>query len=489
MKYLIYIKNNFFILLLFAMAGCYKDNGNYSYGKINDLKITDPASNTAINVNYEDTLKLKPEISQAVAKDESGLTFEWSVYKNDQDNPATPITVLSTERNLSAKVVYPFTLGSNFYVVYKVTVRETGISTYLRYTVNVVNKFSQGWVVMEDMNGATDYSMILLNGEVVRHLYKGLNGASLPGKPRCLYLTTFPVADDITVSSKKMYLISETGGVELSYTTLAAKFGLDALFFKSPSVLAPSSFKWYSGNLGIVINDGKLHINAIGGFPGAKKFGEILLTPAGDLNYQLAPFSAGGTTVYDNKGKRFYQVQTTGTTMYQYPSQASTLFDLNNVGMDMIYMSESSVSGQADAFMKDASSQVYYLRVKTSNNTAAPALTMAKEKIDVPGVADMAAAASSVVSPHVFFATGNKIYRYEHSSNTTQLKFSFPENEKITILQCPLPFLGAPQLVAVTWNGTESKVYFFEISLTGDITNWHESYGGFNKVVSFAMKS
>lgn len=479
------------LLLMYMAGGCYKDNGNYDYHAINQLSLADTNHRTAINVNFEDTLRLEPQIGQSLTKDESGLSFEWSVYNTSPDQPANaPITILSRERNLAVKVVYPFTLGGQFNVLYKVTDQATNVSSYFTYVVRVVNKFSQGYVVMEEVEGGSDFSMILLNGEVVKNIYSGLNGAPLPGKPRSIYLTTFPIFDDVSVGSKKMYMLTENGGIELDYVTLSRRFGLEALFYKAPPALDPSHMKWYVGNVGFLINNGKLNINLIGGFPGAKKFGETLLTPTGDLNYQLAPFSTGGNTVYDNLGKRFYSVAGSGTTLNTFPAQASTLFDMNNLGMDMLYMSESSITTEGDVLVKDAGGTVYYLRIKTNTTTASPVATLKMEPLtNSPGIDRLAAASSSVVSPHLFYGSDNKVYRYETTSNTTQLQYTFPDNEKIVLMKCPLPFLGYPQLVVVTRNGTESKVYFFEISVTGSISTYNGVYGGFGKIVDLDMKS
>ncbi|MDH7459951.1 PKD-like family lipoprotein [Chitinophagaceae bacterium 26-R-25] len=479
------------LLAMAGMGGCYKDNGNYDYKAINDLTISyAQGTSQALQVNYEDTLKVQPAIVQSLGKDESGLSFEWSVWNSSQGQaPNAAVTVLSNDRNLALKVVYPFAIGSQYTLVYKVTVKETGVSTYLKYIVTVTNRFSQGWVLLEDVGGNTDYSMILLDNTVVHNLYAGLNGAPMAGKPKGMYISTFPVTDDISVPSRKMYLFSESDGAELDYIKMSRKFALPALFYKPPTTLNVSHMKWFAGTISMLVNNGKLNVDIVGGFPGAKKFGETLLTPDGDLNYNLAPFSVGGNTVYDNQGKRFLFVPSTGTGMTRFSAQASTLFDMNNVEMDMLYMSESSIPSESDALLKDASNTVYYMRVKTNTTVASPVATLKKVSLAAaPDIAQMSAAASSIISPHLYYGAANKLYRYETTSNTVLPQYTFPAQENITVMKCPVPMLGAPQLVVITWNGTESKAYFFQMSSTGDLVLVN-TFGGFGKVVDFGMRT
>ncbi|MCH5686069.1 hypothetical protein LWM68_18525 [Niabella sp. W65] len=48
---------------------------------------------------------------------------------------------------------------------------------------------------------------------------------------------------------------------------------------------------------------------------------------------------------------------------------------------------------------------------------------------------------------------------------------------------------GQQRLVVATWNGSEGKVYFFNVSAVGDLGgSYTHVFNGFNKIIDFAYK-
>lgn len=111
--------------------------------------------------------------------------------------------------------------------------------------------------------------------------------------------------------------------------------------------------------------------------------------------------------------------------------------------------------------------------------------------MNAPGILNMGTAASSVITYHIYYGVNNRIYRYEPSSNSSLEQYDFPAGEKVVLLRCPPPFFDNPQVAAVTWDGTQSRLYLFYISFTatpGTISAYSVAYGGFGKVVDAQYK-
>lgn len=500
LKYSLFL---FFTLSLLGQ-GCKKVKNDFNYDPVNKLSITEPSSGKATDIKLGQSLLFSPVITGTKDLDPANLAYEWSVYEITQEMLNAPISVLSREHDLNLVVGAPFALGKLYNLTLKVTDNKTGVSAFIFYTLSVVNDFSQGWMVLEDNPGGGDFSMVLPNGTIFRNVYSALNGSKLPGKPLALEISSYVVTDDVTAASKKIYAIGENFGMELNFITLTPKFDFPFLFYKAPDVVKPTLANWFLGpSMGVIINDGKMHVNIAGGFPGAKKWAGFLLAPGQGLNYSLAPYVASGSLsspgrlfnqliVYDQIGKRFYAVNSPATAMTAFEPQASTVFDMNNVGMTMLFMEEAP-SSNFNAIMKDALNDNYLLQFKSGPyTTAAPAITLTRKKIIVPGGTPISGFGASKISSHLFYATENKIYLYEPASGISTLQYTFPASEKVTLLRAPSPAFVPAQIAVITWNGTESKMYVFPQfvngSTVGQIATPNATYTGFGKVIDLDYK-
>lgn len=485
----------FLLLLLMAAAGCYKDKGNYDYHEPNKVILKDTLAGKLINVNKGEPFSLSPAVSQTQVTDNANLSYEWSTYSL---SGSTLRKIISHDKELHIIIDTAFTLGANYAMTYKVTDNISGESVYMKYNLSVGNKYTEGWILLQDINGTTDYSMILPGGEIVHNVYKLMNGASLPDKPVGVFMSRHSVDDGITTPSRKMYLLTANGGLEMDYTTLIKRTNFPLLFYKAPTVIKPAYMSWPSAATGVgpAINSGKLYLNVAGGFPGVKKWGEMLLSPENDNQYELANFVAIGNSlttntfsvaVYDKLKKRFCVVKGSGNSLDSFHTKASKLFNLNNTGMDLMHM-DNSPQSEVNAIMKDAAGQPWFCRFRMNFTTTDSVMTQMYQQMNAPGITNMSNAASSVVTDHIYYGVNNTVYRYEPASNSTKVQFTFPANEHINLVRCPVPLAGPPSVAIVTWDGTQSRLYSFLISLTGEISNYSESYSGFGKVVDAQYK-
>jgi hypothetical protein len=503
-KKLIYISFALVTTLAF-LAGCYKDKGNYDYTTINKIIVTDARAASRIFIFQGDTLKLSPTITQTIATE--GLTYLWFAYNNSSNSPYNlPRDTISRVKDLNYVIDSRiFVLGEDYRLTLKVTDPKTSVSSFILYDLTISNKLGQGWMLFEEKaSGAGDLSMILPNNSIERNVYSSINPSAPLGKPVAINATSFSITDDLSSPGKRIYLLTENDGLELNALTMQKKFPFGYLYFAAPAVVKPTFQGWtayLSGvnpfqRMGVAVNNGKVHVNLVGGFPGIKKWGEALSTPDGGFDYDIAPDIAGAAAfsatypivMFDKKYKRFYSVGT--TRLASFPAAASTVFDMNNVGLDLLKLDSSNVSGVWNAVMKDATNP-YLLQFKTAATAADPVITVSKVAINAPGLMNTKVISASTLTPHIYYSSGNTIVKYETTSNTTAEAFSFPAGENVTklVYQKVVPGTGAARVVAATWNGTESKVYFFSVSAIGELgATYTNVFTGFAKIVDMAYK-
>jgi hypothetical protein len=490
----------FVAALLVMTTACYKDKGNYSYSDTNKLTIVmDTITvNSTINVNQADTLRLTPTIRQSFGKEEGPFAFEWKIFDN---SPSTllsaPRKVIATTRNLVIPVTEPnFTLGQRYRMAYTVTDTVTGISTFFTFNMQVVNRFASGWVVLQDLPNGGDYSMIL-NGDLLEHHVFAQTNPGLAmgsGTPVRLDISAPSVDDGITTpGTRRMYICHPNAGMELDYTTLKKRYNLQTLFFSPPAIMKPQSISWWTypnqtatASFGTLVNDGKVYIAEIGGYPGAKKFGSALAMANNSNDYYAAPEAFNGLAypiIFDTKNRRFHIVRP--TKLDNFPDTVSTVANLNNLGMDLVYMDESNITRAYNVILKDGAGQRHLLRITFSATDYV--LTSFIQPMNTPDINHATAFASTTGSPHIFYGVGNLLYRNEITSNTTTQPFSFPAGENIVSIRCRA---GVEMLIA-TWDGSKGKVYKFGITNTGAISggNYSKAYSGFGKIIDMKYKN
>lgn len=504
------------LLTMSVISSCYKDDSNIDIQPINEIKLTDPAVGTQIVKFHGDSLKLKPTLSQSMTNRMDEFEFKWVFYQNNGSvSLASPRNEISNEFELKTVISgAEFALGEPYVFRLEVKDKKTGVASYINYNLLVGNRYTVGWLVLEEKTGAAgDLSFIFPDNTAEHNIYSSRNTTPLVG-PRKLEITPFSVGDDISTTGKRLYILAQSGSQEFNYLTMVKKFDYSFLFFKAPTTINPTVLTWtsqyiYSGvrspSLGIAINDGKLHSNLVGGFPGVKKWGDIAQNPDKNQNYSLAPFVVGGPTypaiVYDNTSKRFYHIQAynpspVAGSLEPFPSGSTSnvsnpdVFNMNNVGMTMIFQDSTAVLHDYNAVMKSDDNRAYMLRYKTTNTTAAPIITLEKKLMDAPGILTYSAAVASTLTPMLYYANGNLLKRYETTSQTVRETYSLPAGETVTAMKFAKTMSGlqGPRLVIATWNGTVGKVYFFSPDPLGQIGAPTNTVTGFAKIVDLAYK-
>lgn len=489
--------------MVFAFAGCIKDSSNESLSPIDELAVADPKADQTFTIFQNEILNLKPTITQSSGTDLSNLSFKWLAYDNSpQSNYTLPRSVLSEEYELNVIVNEPvFTLGQNYVIRLEVKNNVTGISEYFNYQVLVGNKYEKGWLILEEKAGQGDLSFIFPDNTTESNIYTTRNETPLIG-PRRLEVSKNQITDDMSIPGKRLYILADQGSQEYNYLTMVKKFDFSYLFFSPPPVEDPQRMYWGNG-LGIAINNHKFHSNLVGGFPGIKKWGDVALTERNDADYSLAPFVASGSSypaiVYDNLHKRFYHVRAynpspVAGSLEVFPSGGTTgvssVFEMNDVGMTMVFLDSAAVLNEYNAIMKTDDNQPYLLRFKTVNTAQAPNITLEKSSITAPGILDYTAATGSTTTPHIYYSNGSTVVNLETSSKAVVQQYDMPAGESVTFMRYVKSTADSniPQLVVATWNGQEGKVYFFPISSNGNISQPSDTFAGFDRIVDIIYK-
>ncbi len=487
--------------LVLCLFSCAKDNGNYNYIDVPKIEIKDETKEGTLFVQQGVSLKLNPEVNLNGNKDE--IAYEWFVYLNSASaSYVQDSTKIANTKNLDY-VIDPklFTIGETYKLTYKVTNKATGISSFYFYQLSISDLFTQGWMFLEDKAGKADLSMILNNGTIYHDIYSFRNSESPIVNPKSFTISTASISDDVGPSGKKYYIAGEHDGVEIDGTTMKKRFDYNFLFFAPPTEIKPQYMAWggsSGNNVGIIVNAGHVHINMVGGFPGAKKFGAQLRAPEHGYDYELAPQHISGNTytdtynvvMYDKRNKRFYGVTTSALNKFDDANQTASIFDMNNVGLDLIKLDSSNITEIRNAIMKDNNGKGYLLQFRTLRNASNPSITIGKQEISAPGIASAADVTCSTLSPHLFYANASKLIRYEVTSNSYNEEYSFPANETVTKIKFQKHGYGnaVPRLIVTTWNGTEGKVYYFKISQNGSVEGLDKTFTGFGKIIDLAFK-
>lgn len=481
------------LFILLTTGGCYKDKGNYDYINIDTIRIAYNAAGGEYTVLQFDTLRIQPVISLSSNAKASNLKYEWSARLIDPSVATQnfPVIIISNQKNIDTAVSL---VPAKYRVTYKITDTVSTRSSYLQYTVNVTSSFSEGWLLMQQIDNTGDVAVVTSSGKLLNKAYSSVNGASLP--------TNIKRIDIAKRSPQEIYLIAENEGVEVSPVSFGKIKSFNNWFFYPPAIQKPGINVYLTppngSNCGVAINDGHVHIRRFGGFPPPVLYGsEIMLN--GNINYKMAPYIAMGTfsaslymaAMYETNSKRFIGLQgdpwgLDGNLVAFTAANASAAYDPNNVGMDLVYMGASRQTAVHNAIMRSGS-DLYLLQL----NLGLPQVATLKQKMNAADIANISAAVNSLQLDYIYYAAGNKIYMYEIGPNSSSVIYEFPAGENVTTLNVDPDRSSGTELMATTWNGTTGNAYQFTIATTGRFANntYTGKYEGVGKVVYTKYKS
>jgi len=471
------------MLVIVTLSGCLKDKGNKDITPINVLSISDT---TAVDAVLQfDTLTVKPDIKEAIPAGDNGLAYEWSIHQNDVEDPY-PVYILDSTRYLHQAIrVKP----GIYRLIYKVTVKASGVSYFKFFNLKVINRFSEGWLVMEDVAGKTDMTIILRTDTFFHHIFTELNKDYILKEPMQVTTTN-------SYGAKSVWMFGADNAIELEYTEMTKLTDYTSWFWETPAVFHPQKFRQISDGMNIMVNDGHLNVRVAGGFPGDVKYLNTLPFPGGKGDdYYFSSYVGIGPQPYTGEktpySAFFFDTRSKG---FVYLSGASLIpslvafgapgadsyFDMRNIGMDLLAMDRGNAPFLNNAIFKDNSN--YYL-YQIDGNRSDPAVGKKLITGDAPELAGFTKMTSSKKLQQIYFLVNGNIYLYDIPSGKARAIKAIAAGEQVTYLECTGDYV-----MVGTWNGTEGKLYRYVISPLGDFQDV-KIFTGFGKIVSMTYKA
>lgn len=431
------MKRNIFILALgtLLMQSCLDDSGNYDYSELVPIEIDETSLQNSYRVTQLNYLVIDPKVKQGT--DDSNLRYEWKIFQESKvpntETGKVVNDVVGTERRLNYMVTTP---PGDYTLSLKVSDKQNNVSEIVSRVIHIESYAPVGLMVMHGDSEFTDVS-ILVNDrmvsdvdkdEVKHNIFSATNGKRVPGAPGMLAYTIN--TQNVNIMTKGATCGYRTRGSDL------AILGTYSEMFTEPFAQGPDfqGYAQWSYNQ-LLIDNGKLYFASI---PSAS-FTQFDI-PVFGLEYYAEPYIGVMKRgyyfgiFYDRLSRRFLSINNQRVlTTFKEPG-ASAAFDMNNVGMDMVYaehgfgdrwyciMSKPDMPDNHYVYVCDFS------RFDDGNRGVA--------KYDVTACSDMKDARCFAVgnrSELIYYATATEIKQCNYTSGgTSSLRYVLPDNLKST---------------------------------------------------------
>lgn len=473
------------VVAMITAQGCYKDKGNYTYTNATVVTITASMPDT-INVLLQDSLKIATTITSSKAG-ASSYSYEWVMYIGS--GTALTRNNLSTQHDLAARI----TDAPGRYVLnYFVTDNQTGIIYKKAFVVNIASALNEGWLVVEEKNGACDMNMIGSSGTVFRNIYSGANnGAKLPAGTNRVAI----VRDRLNV--QKIYVMSPAAAEQLYFANFVKLNNFADWFYQAPAVAKPQEYFISGGGSGSderLVNNGEVYaINT--NSAGTMKFG---LPPVG--TYDIAPFEIysvlNGHVWFDKLTQRFYKQDVNYFNFSPFAAPGVTsAFNMNAINKKLLYAAATSGSSVFNClFVNNTNDSVFNYRLEMAKSD--PAAVVDTLGV-IPGVLTANQFVMSRKLNFVYYTSGNQVYLLDIPARKARVIYTFATGTQVRAMK--LYYNNKSSSDADNYNviniatneGGEGKVYQFALAPTGDFANntYRTVYGGFGLINEITYKS
>ncbi|MCH4553054.1 PKD-like family lipoprotein [Aestuariibaculum lutulentum] len=478
------------LVTLMLAVSCMDDLGNYDYQDINEVAFGNIDEKYV--VKRFDNLVINPEVYFRL--DESGMgeyEYRWVAVK-DTGIGIQELTELSESKNLDEVISL---VPGDYFGYYFVKDVKTGIETQYRFDIEVTNSIYEGWLVLSDGTDAPQLDMIsLIDGEY-SPIYNVLDGSGIELGGEAGFVYTF----GYDINFYGIYVSTSGNGTTkihpdtfewLPTYTIANEF-----VTPQPADLELDNLESQSGRTGFALFGGNAYYyNTVIGTAYSSPINIL-----GGTQFEVSPMiGKGGQTtysaMYDNTNKRF--VRSYRGRMYTFAASASTKFDYNNTGMELVYMKSNDYGGYNGAavfsILRDPATSKYYLAVFNMSNSA----QLYYGEITDPNFAQASNITVNPVYGYLYYNIGSKVYRYDWNPEIPATRLELDAgNDEITMLKFH-DFIGGKaeyvtmqnHLIVGRHNGTEGKLEFYDVLNLNQPLNLVDTYSGFGKVKSISYR-
>ncbi len=471
------IFNKFIVisLLVFSLLSCYKDYGNYDYNELNEISIT--GIEESYVVEQFENFTIQPVIEQADATDETNLEFLWHMYP---DNRLNNSDTLSTERDLNATV---FSTPGYYKAICRVTDGNTGVFVKKEFSVQVVNTYSNGLMILSELNNNANIAFLNSAGSLYEDVYYTVNKVYAGKNPVGLGLINNRFEKGVLIMCD-----DGKGGAVVDALGFEKYAEYNDLFWIPKETPKPSWYcmyeNWFYSDF--IIDNGLLrHRNLMNGAP-VKCDAETM------KGTELFPAMFNGwimsQTFYDQKSERFI-VRQVGGAMGVVNDMPAGLFNPADLKMQMICGAD-GFKGDCFAMVYDDESNKYYSIQFICDGTNVNPLSM----IELSSAVDLDKASSfavSSLSPQYFYAVENKLYCLDALANVNSLVYEFDAGVTIDHIELKKEEGDRVMFVGTSQTASDKKIgsiHFMDVSLNGglELTKTYPNMTG--KVVDFLYK-
>ncbi len=485
------MKKYIICISLVLLASCYIDKGNYDYNEINEIVIDVSNISTEYNVTQFEELTIAPNVTFTKSDiSEANLEYRWTIFNTHYSTSYSEL--VGAERVFKKKITQPSS-ASSYVLLLEVKDKISGVSAQQKFILWITSDIISGWLVVHSNNNQSDLDYIATTNSVptiteTRHfsnIYSLVNGSKMEGEA-----TFIAGARRNNTVINSVYIGTENELYKVNGKTFELEYTSSKLFTILPTVIKPQKYEigGISANYQLLINNSQLHTIA-NQLAWEVTFSYALPPNEGTLNAEevkLAPFiyipeqfpstTRFGGVLYDRLVQRFVilpYATTPTTTLSKFPDQVDAIFDVNNIGKEILYL-EKGYNNYCYSIFKDNNGNGRWLYITDFNKAISS--NMAVARYNMSGLENIENAK--------FFSTGNRgevllyatardIYTFEYSGSHNAIKINndFPVGEEISSMKIYKPGTGnglseanGAILYIATWNGSEGKLYEFSMN-------------------------
>lgn len=422
------------------LASCAKDKGNYDY-KPHEKITVEGIESSYTKISEADKLTITPTVSSTDPN--AQLEYLWGIYETNVQGYAPVLDTLAKTKNLDYLIKQP---AKGWVLVYRVTNKNTGYSSYFTSTINVVTQFTRGWYVAKDDGSKTDLDLFLTPTSIepegkMENIYSTVNGKSLEGKANLLtFISSYKSTVTGTLGNTRTLFITTDKDISAAnINTLKEIRGYTTLFYDPPAIKAPAAvFMGSAANY--LINNGKCHsiyaMSANTGQFGVAKIKDDVGTPYNLSRYFLASYITD-PYFFDQTSSSFLMGTGTGAVMTAVSDATTTKMSANNNNKNMLYMGYKAGPSPLTGYAVFQDKTNITLKILSQITPSKTAFSMVNDTLSTSEKLYNATRYMLLDGDEnlMYFAVGNDVYSRNLSNRFEQLQFTVPAGEEITFMR------------------------------------------------------
>ncbi|WP_125041756.1 PKD-like family lipoprotein [Bacteroides faecalis] len=418
-------------IMLLACWACVDDTTNESFHTLNDV-IIEGIEDEYTDVYVDNLFSIHPTLKTTL-NTEADLRFFWIAYDKSTRYDAD---TLSKEKNLD--VVIRLTPGEHT-MKFKAVSTVTKIYYEKEFTVNVVNEFTNGLMILAETDGKAVLDFwIPGKDEVVTDVYGKLNDGDVLGThPKRIYFNKYTT--DVTSEVLVMCQDGE-GGKVLDNITLTKRRDYKDMFFGIvPDEIVPQAY--YKSSMREYLIDNGLAYDRATNTQVPSTTVKPSLSVQGST-YEIADNAnfiddedmVSRMVLYDNQNTCFYSIfnittafltKVTKTSGFTYVNGG--FFNPDQVGMKCLYAGITSRSSSGDkeylGVFETPEGERHLLKMGigfyTDGTPSSYFKDLGNEVLTCENIATANSfTASALFSGYLFYVAGSKVYVYNSASST-----------------------------------------------------------------------